>query len=257
VKRRIKSLLGRAIFNSGAYRRLLRGRAVIVLFHRIDDRYPGDPITLGTASFREFCDFFQRYFAVVSLPTLLAKMRHGEDISCNLVITFDDGYLDNRSAADELSRRNLPASFFIATDFIGTHRVPWWDAKAGIDSEWMSWDQVRSLHRAGFDLGAHTKNHVDLSVVAGADAEEEIIGSARRLASETGASIDLFSYPYGRAHQISEENRELVRKAGFVCCPSAYGGVVRAEDDPFRICRTPITTWHTSPYQFGLEAILS
>jgi peptidoglycan/xylan/chitin deacetylase (PgdA/CDA1 family) len=255
--RQIKALLGRVIFASRVYKPLLRNKAVIVLFHRIDDRYPGDPITCSTSEFRDFCDFFQRYFTVVPFHTLIAKLERREDISRHLVLTFDDGYRDNRRAADELLRRGMPACFFIATEFIGSDRVPWWDAKSGIVSAWMSWAQVRSLGDDGFELGAHTKNHVDLGVVSGAEAVEEIAGSARRLAAETGIRVDLFSYPYGRPHQITEENRELVRKAGFVCCPSAYGGTVRKGSDPFRICRTPISPWHISPYQFGFEAILS
>ncbi|MDQ6769787.1 MAG: polysaccharide deacetylase family protein [Gemmatimonadota bacterium] len=255
--RQIKALLGRVIFASRVYKLLLRNKAVIVLFHRIDDRYPGDPITCSTTEFREFCDFFQRYFTVVPFHTLIEKLKRGEDITRHLVITFDDGYRDNRRAADELVRRGMPASFFIATEFIGSDRVPWWDANAGIVSEWMSWADVRSLSNDGFELGAHTKNHVDLGVVSGAEAVEEIAGSARRLAAETGRRIDLFSYPYGRRHQITEENRDIVRKAGFVCCPSAYGGTVRKGNDPFRICRAPISPWYISPDQFGFEAILS
>lgn len=257
MKRRIKALLGRAIFASRAYRPLFRNKAVIVLFHRVDDRYPGDPITCSTAEFREFCTFFHRYFTVVPFHVLIAKLERGDDISRHLVITFDDGYRDNRRAADELLRRRMPASFFIATDFIGSDRVPWWDAESGIVSEWMSWADVRSLSNDGFELGAHTRNHVDLGVVSGAEAVEEIAGSARRLVAETGVPIDLFSYPYGRPHQITEENRKIVRNAGFVCCPSAYGGTVRKGEDPFRICRTPISPWHISPYQFGFEALLS
>ena len=257
MKRRIKALLGRAIFASRAYRPLFRNKAVIVLFHRVDDRYPGDPITCSTAQFREFCSFFHRYFTVVPFHVLIAKLERGDDVSRHLVITFDDGYRDNRRAADELLRRRMPASFFIATDFIGSDRVPWWDAESGIGSEWMSWADVRSLSDDGFELGAHTKNHVDLGVVSGAEAVEEIVGSARRLVAETGIPIDLFSYPYGRPHQITEENRKIVRKAGFVCCPSAYGGTVGKGEDPFRIRRTPISPWHISPYQFGFEALLS
>lgn len=257
MMRRIKALLGRVIFASRVYKPLLRNKAVIVLFHRINDRYPGDPITCSTTEFREFCDFFQRYFTVVPFHTLIEKLERGEDITRHLVITFDDGYRDNRSAADELLRRGVPACFFIATEFIGSDRVPWWDAQAGIVSEWMSWADVRSLSNDGFELGAHTKNHVDLGVVSGAEAVEEIGGSARRLVAETGIPIDLFSYPYGRPHQITEENRKIVRKAGFVCCPSAYGGTVVKGNDPFRIRRTPISPWHISPYQFGFEALLS
>ena len=40
--------------------------------------------------------------------------------------------------------------------------VPWWDKELGIRSEWMNWDQVRALRAQGFEVGAHTMNHVDL-----------------------------------------------------------------------------------------------
>jgi peptidoglycan/xylan/chitin deacetylase (PgdA/CDA1 family) len=256
MMRRIKSLLGRVSFRSGVYRTFFRDKAVIVLFHRVDDRYPGDPISCTTAEFREFCDFFQRYFTVVSFHTLLHKLKRGDDISRHLVVTFDDGYRDNRSAADELQGRNMAACFFIATEFIGTNRVPWWDANSGIVSEWMSWADVRSLRDKGFELGAHTKNHVDLGAVKIEDAEDEIVGSLRRLEIEMETPIDLFSYPYGRPQQITEEAREIVRNTGFVCCPSAYGGTVRKGDDPFYVLRTPISPWYISPYQFGFETML-
>lgn len=255
-RRRVKALLGWLVFLSGIHRFFFRDKAVIVLFHRIDDRYAGDPITYHTAGFRKFLNFFQRHFVVVPLSELVARLERGDDISRHVAITFDDGYRDNRRAADELLTRRMPACFLIATDFIGTNRVPWWDAAAGITSEWMSWDEVRSLRRDGFELGSHTKNHVDLGIVSGTEAEEEILGAARRLADETGESARLFSYPYGRLHQLTEENRDLVRHGGFLCCPSAYGGNVRKGDDPMRICRTPISGWHISAYQFGFEAMI-
>jgi peptidoglycan/xylan/chitin deacetylase (PgdA/CDA1 family)/folate-dependent phosphoribosylglycinamide formyltransferase PurN len=255
-RRRVKALLGRLMFASGIYQFFFRNKAVIVLFHRIDDRYVGDPITYPAAGFRNFLKFFRRYFTVVPLSELIEKLNRGEDISRHIVITFDDGYRDNRRAADELLRHQLPACFFIATDFIGTDRIPWWDADAAITSEWMSWDEVRSLRRDGFELGSHTRNHIDLGIVSGDEAREEILGAAQRLAEETGETLRMFSYPYGRVHQLSEENRDLVRRSGFVCCPSAYGGNVRRGDDPFKLCRTPIAGWQISAYQFGFEAMM-
>ena len=45
VIRRLKTALGFLAFVTGAYRLRFRRKAVIVLFHRIDDRYPTDPIS--------------------------------------------------------------------------------------------------------------------------------------------------------------------------------------------------------------------
>lgn len=255
MKHQIKARVGQVVFGTGLYKRRLRGNAVIVLFHRIDDRYPTDSLTRTRADFRSFLDFFERYFDIVPMSALVGLLESGADVSGKLVITFDDGYKDNRWAADELRRRRLPASFFIASEFIGSDVVTWWDAEANIKSEWMSWDDVRSLHADGFEVGGHTKNHVDLGVVSGLQAADEISGSKQRLSSEIGAPITLFSYPYGRPNQLTEENRKLVRDSGYVCCLSAYGGNVHAGDAPFRIMRTPISLWFTSPYEFGLEVL--
>ena len=258
AKRRLKTVLGRLCFATGLYRAFFRDRAVIALFHRVDERLAGNPISCTPAEFRAFCDFFGRYFRVVSLGTLLAMLERGEDVSRHLVVTFDDGYKDNREiAAAELERRDLPACFFIATDFIGSSRVPPWDAALGVASTWMSWDNVRDLGARGFEIGAHTMSHVDLGRVHGSDAVREIVGSGRRLAQELGADTPFFSYPFGRAEQITPSNRAAVRNAGFRCCLSAYGGTVRRDSDPFDLKRIPVSPWFLSPYQYGFEAMLA
>lgn len=257
MKRALKAALGRVAYGTGLYRRFFRRKAVVVLFHRVDDRYPGNPISCTAAEFRAYCDFFRRYFIVVPLAELLAKLERGEDVSRHLVITFDDGYKDNHDiAAAELRARGLPATFFIATNFIGSDRVPWWDAEAGITPQWMTWEDVRALREQEFEIGAHTMNHVDLGVVVGAEAMREIAGSGERLEQELGAPVPFFTYPYGRPHQITEENRAAVREAGFACCMSAFGGTVAPGADPYRIRRVPISPWFASPYQFGFETML-
>src|SRR5262249_11985332 len=134
-------------------------------------------------------------------------------------------------------------------------RVPWWDRDAGIASEWMSWDQVRDLSAQGFELGAHTCNHVDLGQVTGDEARHEIADSGTRLAAETGGRVGLFSYPYGRKEQITEENRQLVREIGYDCCLSAYGGTVDTGSSPYELRRIPVSQWHLSAYQLGFEAM--
>lgn len=171
IKRRIKAILGMIAFGTGFYRLFFGSKAVIVLFHRVDDALNGDPISCSRQTFVRFCRFFRRYFVVVPLSELLGKLRRGEDISRHLAITFDDGYRDNwENAAPELRSLDLPACFFIATGFIGTNRIAPWDGDAGIESRWMDWDDVRALHGSGFEIGAHTVNHVDLGQTVRSEA---------------------------------------------------------------------------------------
>ena len=254
----LKSWLGRIAFATGLYRLLFRNRALVVLFHRIDDRFPGDDITCNVADFERHCSFFARYFTVVTLSELVRRINAGEDVGRHLAITFDDGYLDNvRTAAPILERRRLPACFFIATGFIGSERVPWWDEKLPAKPGWMTWDDVRALHARGFELGAHTVNHVDLGTVKGEEARREIAESRERLVKETGARVVHFSYPYGRPEQITEENRRLVRELGFASCSSAHGGTAGRGTNPFRIPRLGVSHYFVSPWHLGFEAMRS
>ena len=257
-RRQVKAALGRVAFATGAYRAFFGKKAVVVLFHRIDDSLKDDPITCSRREFAAFCDFFRRYFRVVSFGELLRMLRDGDDVSCHLAITFDDGYLDNAMhAAPELRARRLPACFFIATGYIGTDRQAPWDVADGITSTWMTWDDVRRLRDDGFEIGAHTVDHVDLGVVHGTEAQRQISQSGADLERELGSPTRYFSYPFGGRENINSENYERVRRAGFECCPSAYGGIVTAESDPFRLRRTPISPWHLSPYQFGFELMVA
>lgn len=257
LKHRLKSLAGSTLMASGAYRALAGKAGVIAAFHRIDDRYPGDSLCYRRQAFEAFCHYAKQHFVVISMTELLDRLLVGKSLAGTLVITFDDGYLDNYTvAAPILTELDLPATFFVTTGFLGSRHVAWWDAQKGIRSEWMHWHHVRELHDQGFDIGAHTVNHVNLREVRGKEARDEIKGSRKALEDFLGAPVDLFAYPYGGLDEVSEESRTLIKESGFRCCPSCFGGRVHPGDDPFRLRRVPISAWYTTPAQFALEILL-
>jgi peptidoglycan/xylan/chitin deacetylase (PgdA/CDA1 family) len=120
----------------------------------------------------------------------------------------------------------------------------------------MTWEQVRALHRCGFDIGAHTRTHVDLGHAAEKEARAEILGARRELEAQLGARVESFAYPYGGRQHLTDSSRMLVKEAGFRCCCSGYGGVNRPRTDPFHLRRVPISPWYTSPEQFALQVAL-
>ena len=112
---------------------------------------PGHPIS---AEFDAWCGFLKAHFRVVSLSHLVSRLHAGASLRGLAVITFDDGYRDNfETAAPLLERHELPACFFVASGFIGSDHVPWWDELLPFPLEWMSWDEVRELQRRGFEIG--------------------------------------------------------------------------------------------------------
>lgn len=253
-KGRIKSVLGRMLFTLRLHQIGGLERGVVVSFHRVNREADPTGLTISPEMFERFCRFFSHYFDVVSLTHFVERLEKGQSVGALLAITFDDGYLDNfEIAAPILKRLNLPATFFVTTKFVGTDTVPMWDQEAGVSFPWMSWEQVGSLHKQGFEIGAHTRHHVDLGKTAGDLAREEIHGSRADLEDKLGTAVRLFAYPFGRANQMTGPNRELVTIGGFRCCCSCFGGTNTASTDPFLLRRVPISTWFTSPFHFAFE----
>ena len=253
---RAKALLGWLIFRSRLYRPLLGDKGVIVVFHRVNDAYPNDPITCTEAEFDRFLGFFARFFNVIPLGEMIDRIEQGKGVGNCLSITFDDGYKGNATvAAPILERHGLRACFFVATRFIGTDYVPWWDRIQAIQTQWMTWDDIRGLRRAGHEIGSHTATHPNLGLVVGAEARREIELGATELAAQLGESTGLFAYPYGGKRDWAAANQSIPKELGLRCNVSAFGGTVVAGDDTFALKRTPITRWFRWPYQFGFELV--
>ena len=112
----------------------LRWSGVMVLnYHRIGN---SDNSTFDRGLWSASADafdvqmrFIKSHFQVIAaadLPDVLAR-RKGR----NVLVTFDDGYVDNyRVAFPILKRHQIRAVFFIATGFIDNPRLPWWDQVA-------------------------------------------------------------------------------------------------------------------------------
>jgi peptidoglycan/xylan/chitin deacetylase (PgdA/CDA1 family) len=249
-----KGLLGRFLFGSRLTAGLLRNSAVVVAFHRVKDTAGPEDLTVSISTFERYCRFFRRHFHVVPLTDLVKRLAQGATPNRELAITFDDGYRDNyENAAPILERFSLPATFFIVTQWMETDQIPWWDEQQGLSHPWMTWDQVRTLHRKGFEIGAHTRTHVDLGVVGRVEAEEEIHGARQDLERRLGTAVTSFAYPFGRRANLTDANRELVKAAGFQCCCSGYGGANARGTNPFHLRRVPISGFYASPHQFGFD----
>ena len=102
----------------------------------------------------------------------------------------------------------------------------------------MSWEQVRSLRKAGHIVGAHTLSHPNLAHVSEYEARSEIIGSQKRLEMEMGEPVEHFSYPHPALNpQWSNQTLNITREAGFKSAVLTTRGPVRAGDDPLALRR--------------------
>lgn len=121
---------------SGLPRIRHRGRAAILTYHRVvsGDMVERDHIQPGMYVLKETFDahltYLRRHFEIVSLDGLLDLWRTDslKRDRAYCAITFDDGWRDNyQFAFPLLMKHGVPATIFLATDFIGTSRWFWPD----------------------------------------------------------------------------------------------------------------------------------
>jgi len=99
----------------------------IFLYHRVND--DADPYlpSLPVQQFRQQMEYVARNFDVVTLDDI-AEGRAAAKSKYSVAITFDDGYRDNfTSAFPILKELGLPATIFLATGYVGSNRIPWYD----------------------------------------------------------------------------------------------------------------------------------
>jgi peptidoglycan/xylan/chitin deacetylase (PgdA/CDA1 family) len=111
-----------------------RGQALVVLtYHRIADPAADglyDPVISATPdSFRTQIEWLHNRFRVLTLNELEARLQNaGCWTEPAAFVTFDDGYRDNFVLAAPILREfDVPATFFIPTEFPESSRIPWWD----------------------------------------------------------------------------------------------------------------------------------
>lgn len=110
--------------------RLIRGRrALVLLYHRVADE-ASDPFGLCVtpSHFEEHLQAIRRLGTPMALGEVVAAARTGSVPDNAICLTFDDGYLDNYTAAGPLLEKyDIPATIFFTTGPAGRDREYWWD----------------------------------------------------------------------------------------------------------------------------------
>ena len=89
-----------------------------------------DPFSLCVSPrhFAEHMEVVREQARAITLRQLTDRRRDDRIPDRSVVITFDDGYVDNlRSARPLLETHGFPATVFVATGYLGQPREFWWD----------------------------------------------------------------------------------------------------------------------------------
>lgn len=157
-----------------------------------------------------------RGIPVLPLLEAVQRLRNGTHPRRAVVLTFDDGYLDNYTQVLPVLRcLRLPAMLFVLAD------QSWQDRALPPEEQQprMDWGQLREWRAAGLDVGVHGMDHAELSALSDVQLESHLVGARRIIAEHLGEEPSpAFSYPYAIS---SLRVREAAREAGYVCAVGA------------------------------------
>ena len=209
--------------------RLLHDKAgthgpVVLMYHSVQlgTLAPGWPWAVAERSFCKQLDFLQAEGYQTLTMGELATGRATPTGRC-VVITFDDGYVDNLAASAALAKRGMCASWFIVSGSIG--REPAWPADGRPGGRLLNAAELRQMHSAGMEIGSHTVSHARLPDLDEAALARELTDSKAALEDAIGAPVSSFAYPYGLWDARCED---AVRRSGYTAaCTTRTGWAMR------------------------------
>jgi len=134
-----REVLARGLLWSGASLLLSqlpkRDLLLVLNYHRIgnaaDEAFDPGVFSATAEQLNEQISYLKRSVSLVTLEEALAFIEGNlkeQTRRCRVLVTFDDGYLDNYEIAYPILRSHgAQGVFFLTTSMIGSSHVPWWD----------------------------------------------------------------------------------------------------------------------------------
>ncbi len=167
----------------------------ILMYHYISaPPNPNDKIRIGLSVSPEHFDAQMKLLAdngyqSITLLDLYQYLAAGRDLPAKpIVLTFDDGYVDNyENAYPILQKYGLIGTFFVLTE-----------SSDYADPNYMSWPMIKEMSDNGMDIELHSKDHIDLRYCSYECLIFQIIGGRQSIEGHTGRPVNFMAYPSGK-----------------------------------------------------------
>jgi peptidoglycan/xylan/chitin deacetylase (PgdA/CDA1 family) len=201
----------------------------VLMYHAIGTPVPGDTkklYNLQPEIFKAHINYLGELNANGSLNVY--ELFHDISLRDGVVITFDDGYLDNLLvAAPALIQQQLPFTVFIAPKLMLSG-----------DKRYLTPDTLKELSSLpGVTIGAHGYSHLPLTTLNNATLACELKDSRAWLEDTIGKPVLSMSYPHGC---VDARVQDAVNQAGFKLAASSRFGAHTKSDQALLIPRTDI-----------------
>ena len=162
---------------------------------KLGNRLPGEPandssmISFTGSPVHRFASFTIAILA--AFPVLFAGAQLEPIPSQLVVLTFDDSKASHYTVVRPLLKKyGFGATFFITEGF--TFRTN--------KDDYLTWEQIAELHRDGFEIGNHTRDHMGLSKANLPRVKEQVEAINAQCAAHGIPAPTSFAYPGNAIH---------------------------------------------------------
>jgi peptidoglycan-N-acetylglucosamine deacetylase len=148
----------------------------------------------------------------VSLDNSQDQLGRLQSSSVIFTTSWDDGHVCDLRLAELLAEHEVRGTFYVPVQFEARLDVP----------------GLRRLRNLGMEVGAHTVNHVNLTVAA--DPFGELMDGKRYLEDVLGEEITAFAYPFGK---FDSHVSRLAQKAGYQLARTTVAFSTRRSFNPY------------------------
>ena len=180
----------------------------ILAYHEVSPQFQLGITSISPRRFRDHLDFLVG-LGLSFVPLQGLSERFPEKAVC---LTFDDGYTSFlEHVLPILKDRNLPATLFVITDYVGQAND--WDVTFGVNRRrHLDWAQIRQIMAAGIEIGSHSTTHRDLTRLARSQLISELGESRKVLENNLSVKITSLALPFGA---VNEEVFTCARSLGY------------------------------------------
>lgn len=172
----------------------------ILMYHYISEPPPDADIyrvdlSVSPDAFRQQMQFLREngYTPIDFYELSTAIVNHTELPEKPVLLTFDDGYLDNYEEAFPILQENgFKGTFFVVSEFIDQGR-----------EGYMNWSMIEEMSRAGQRIESHSRTHPDLTSKDRDGLVWEILGAQETIAAHIGYRPRYFCYPGGTYNEAT------------------------------------------------------
>ena len=204
-------------------------KVTVLNYHKIDRQFSS--LSVRPEDFEAQMAFLEENgYHSITPDDLYRALTERADLPPNpVLITFDDGYEDNYTAAYPiLKRHGMKATIFVVAGFPGTH------------PGYLTWDQMREMEQNGISIQSHTMNHRALEELDDDQIRAELADSKQRLEEKLGHPIQYLAYPTGT---YNLHIAGLAKEAGYDAAFTVKYGNVDLGSNVYALERMPV--FHT------------